>query len=1203
MKTLALFIILLPLGCFAQFTVSGRVLNQADKKPVSNASVFLSNSSVGNKTADDGAFKLNNAKPGKYDLIISFVGFETYRQTITINDKDITLADIEISPRPILLSEVKIKPQTDAERYQYYDWFKDEFLGTSALAGECKILNPEILDLDYDKATSTLTASSTGFLEIENSALGYKIKYLLTDFTLSNKGGITEKVHYEGSALFEKMKGSPSRERHWQKQRQQDYEGSPMQFLRLLNTDPPQFFEDGFWVLRFARYPNPQRPNDSLIQAKINFYKKVKSGGAARQDSLSWWTKIAKLPKTLDKLMPEQLQKDDFVKPTDQKGLFALGLTRDIYSLYINYDKYRAKKLHNGHYELHVPPFDNLSAPQNTDNTLVSFNTPYAIFDRNGGIVNVNSLTFQGVWARRRVAELLPIDYEPAGDNSKIEDNIIAKLDNFTTAHIPEKAYLQFDKSYYAAGDTMYFKAYVTKGEEHQLSDLSGVLHVDLINTNNKIDQSIKLRLDSGIAWGDFALPDSLPKGNYRVRAYTQWMRNEGENAFFDQSIPVGSILNNRTPESGNPPVTVINNKPDIQFLPESGVLVEDVPSKIAFKAIGTNGLGVDVKGVVVDEENKLVCTFASSHLGMGCFYLDPGIDKKYKANITYADGTHDIVDLPIAAANGIILSVNNDSLSTAYVKIQATKAYYQQNRDKDFTLVISSGDVNTKITCTLDSAMVKLDILKRHLHTGIATFTLFSPKGEPLCERLLFVQNYDQLSLHAGSDKPEYNKREKVNIKLNAINASGDPASGHFSVAVIHEDNTPFDKKAENTILTNLLLTSDLKGYVEQPNYYFTDTTVTARRNLDLLMLTQGYRRFEWEQILGNNNRPIAYQPEKGLEISGAVKNLFDKPVAGGTITLLPLKGGQMLSSVTDGKGVFHFSNLIFDDTTHFVLSAVNSKGKNSTKITWFNEKPKAVMPSYQLQNMQTVSDSSMTVYLENKKVQHDESVKYGDIKGKMLKEVKIKGEKEPGRRSQSRVADFAADQIIHGKDILYGGPLSVRLMGMVHGAHFVLSSGDSFAPVNNITGGTMGIIIDGEEGRLDDVSTDRVENIEVLQPPNSYVYGQAGLNGMLVITTKTNTQVAEDMASVGILPITPTGFYKAREFYSPKYDNTTMVTKQRDLRSTIFWKPELETDKDGNASFEYYNADGTGTYRVVIEGIDDKGNLGRQVYRYKVE
>jgi len=174
---------------------------------------------------------------------------------------------------------------------------------------------------------------------------------------------------------------------------------------------------------------------------------------------------------------------------------------------------------------------------------------------------------------------------------------------------------------------------------------------------------------------------------------------------------------------------------------------------------------------------------------------------------------------------------------------------------------------------------------------------------------------------------------------------------------------------------------------------------------------------------------------------------------------------------------------------------------------------------------------------------------------------------------------------------------------MGLVHGAHFMPSGGNSFAPINNITMLPLLILVDGQPGNIDDVSTDRVSSIYVIKPPNSYVYGKDGLNGVLIINTKLPSAAAEDMSSIGILPITPIGFYKAREFYSPKYDSPTLPAKQHDLRSTIYWKPEIVTDKDGNASFEYYNADGTGTYRVVIEGIDDKGNLGRQVYRYKVE
>src|ERR1700727_1437146 len=167
------------------------------------------------------------------------------------------------------------------------------------------------------------------------------------------------------------------------------------------------------------------------------------------------------------------------------------------------------------------------------------------------------------------------------GQDSNNSKSILSRLSAFSENHPVEKAYLQFDKPWYAAGDTIYFKAYVTAGGQHRLSNISGILHVDLINTKNKIDRSIKLKSDSGITWGDFALPDSLPAGNYRIRAYTQWMRNDGENDFFEKTIAIGAVKPVKIPESlVKPPA--LNLKPDIQFLPEGGNLIAGIDTKVA---------------------------------------------------------------------------------------------------------------------------------------------------------------------------------------------------------------------------------------------------------------------------------------------------------------------------------------------------------------------------------------------------------------------------------------------------------------------------------------------------------------------------------------------------------------------------------------------------------------------------------------------
>src|ERR1700743_1944990 len=222
-KITLLFLTIIPLSCFAQFRITGKVLNILDHKPVDNVNVFLSNSSVGSKTNNEGEFSLQNVKPGKYDVIVSIIGYETLKENVIVS-ADIKLADILIAQKTTQLHEVRIKPRNDENREDYLTWFKDEFLGRSALASDCKILNPEILDLNYDKETKTLTVSSPDFLEIDNPSLGYHLKYLLNDFKLVHKGDSIETVHFDGWALFKEMSGSASTKRAWQRRRFADYE-------------------------------------------------------------------------------------------------------------------------------------------------------------------------------------------------------------------------------------------------------------------------------------------------------------------------------------------------------------------------------------------------------------------------------------------------------------------------------------------------------------------------------------------------------------------------------------------------------------------------------------------------------------------------------------------------------------------------------------------------------------------------------------------------------------------------------------------------------------------------------------------------------------------------------------------------------------------------------------------------------------------
>lgn len=1200
-KAFIVLLILLPFSCLGQFSISGKILNQATKMPLADAAVFINNTTAGSTSANDGRFKLSNVKSGKYILIVSLVGFETVKEPFLVDDGNVELGNIYLSPKNIALKEVVIK--TDPNRSLYLRMFKEQFIGNSELAQYCKILNPEVIDVDFDENTKTLTASSTDFIQINNPSLGYKIKYKLDNFVFT-ENAIAPVIQYKGSTIFEELKGTPSEERRWLRARQEVYKNSPMHFYRALIAD--RVNEEGFRIQHYIKFPNPNRPSDSLINAKIEFYRARNDDHEAHK-LWQYWIKQKDVQRFYTELRPYALKRQDILSTTDKPGIYAIGCDSD--RLYITYSE-------SHHFDKNAR-VQHIYNPQNTEATLITFNSIFAFLDRNGVLTDPYDLFYTGVWTKLRVAELLPINYDglqnegmPA--DSTISKEIFTRLESYSTDHVLEKAYLHLDRPYYIAGDTIYFKAYITLGAMHELSALSGVLHVELIdNADSKIKQTENLEITNGVAWGDFALPDSLPKGNYRIRAYTQLMRNDdGQMGFFEKNLPVGPSSVSKIPNK-----TLLNNlttvaKPDLQVFPEGGKLITGVRSKIAFKAIGNNGLGIKVKGEVFDNENKQVCSFTSVHLGMGYFYIIPEKNKTYHAKVTYSNDVQDLITLPPADDNGIVLSVINDSSLVAKLQITAGKTFYENNKGKAFLMTIYSGGKLTSINCKLDSMVIPVYIFKRKLHSGITRVTLFAQNGEPLSERLLFIQNYDQLKLNIASDKATYNKREKVNIHLISTNYRNQPVNGDFSIAVTNESKLPVDTNMESTILNNLLLTSELKGYVEQPNYYFEDESFTAFDNLDLLMLTQGYRGFQWRQVLNDTPSRVKYQVEKLLSLAGKIKTLSGKPVPNSDVMLGSIKHQIARDTTADANGNFQFNELSFPDTATLFLRPGKYK----------NRKVEINVPDYPAVTNSGRADAGDKISSgidSSMKKQMDE--RRGNMKtGISLKQVDVKSKKSVSpapqlTHSSNLNGPGEADQVIMGDKLVGCANLIDCLVGLIRGG--VRYSGNppviySLRTPVELRGSTkpMAVILDGvvtDQSALTLISYTDVSSIEILKSSQYLaVYGSQASGGAIVINTKRGDEAISSVSvEPGLTLYTFRGFYKAREFYSPKYTPSAQVNAKSDLRTTIFWKPVSITDKYGNASFDFYNSDGTGSYRVVVEGIDQDGNIGRQVYHYKVE
>ncbi|MCR8558422.1 TonB-dependent receptor plug domain-containing protein [Mucilaginibacter sp. BJC16-A38] len=783
-------------------------------------------------------------------------------------------------------------------------------------------------------------------------------------------------------------------------------------------------------------------------------------------------------------------------------------------------------------------------------------------------------------------------------------NSITAKLNSYSETLSAEKAYLQFDKPYYAIGDTMYFKAYITIGSEHKLSALSGILYVDLLDPDNKITRSIKLEMAAGTAVGDFALPDTLDNGNYHVRAYTNWMRNNGSESFFDQVFTIGSARPKdpagKSESAKTKQVTKSAGlKIDVQFFPEGGKLVAGNYSKIAFKAIAPTGKGTDIKGTVTDDSGTEICTFASSHLGMGAFNIVPEAGKTYKANITYADGTTNVINLPLALSSGYTIAANNTNPDTLRLRITAGA----ESPKEGLSLIAQSGGkVYYAVKSGEFSKFFTAVIPKGRFPSGIVQFTLFAQNGEPLNERLVFINNNkDQLKLEL-SKKETYAPRQKVKVELTATGKNKSSTMGSFSVAVTDETTVPVDADNENTILSNLLLTSELKGTVEKPNYYFANINEQTQADLDLLMLTQGYRQFEWKQVLNNQPPALAYQPEKSMEITGKVTK-WGKPAVGTKVKLFSNQGGFfMLDTLSDSNGRFAFKDLVFADSTKFVVQSRVPKGQDAVELSIDTTKLPQVIADKRKNDFMAAPVEDMSAYFINQKQFYDEQQKYGINKHQvLLKEVKITASKASEiPHSQNLNGPGNADFVFDAKAIASFNCsnlidcLSGRIPGMLF-THGQPPKG-------------MAIIIDGNYMEPDDftnLNPDDIEGIEVIKRIHyAAIYGSRMAGGGFIVTTKRGTKNKEYYRyAPGVVTYHPKGFYKAREFYSPQYDNPKTNQKISDYRSTVYWKPNVITDKDGKASFEYFNADAKGTYRMVIEGIDTDGYIGRKVVEYKVE
>ncbi len=846
------------------------------------------------------------------------------------------------------------------------------------------------------------------------------------------------------------------------------------------------------------------------------------------------------------------------------------------------------------------------------------------------------------------VLTALAFSLQPIHAQRSTIDDVLEKLSNYAENYPQEKVYLHLDKPYYTVGDDIWFKAYVTIGVYNNLSGLSKILNVDLIGPEDKIVQSIRLPLISGITMGDFQLADSLHEGNYRIRAYTNWMRNFDSDRFYDRVLPIGNARTDVTemqrsdsgknssgrrragsevaftdrkrgpmadttvdPRATEVLKTAIDTK-SIQFFPESGNMIAGNLTKVAFKALKSDGLGIAVSGHVVDEAGNRITAFESAYAGMGSFTFIPQAGSRYTAKVNYIDETEEEAPLPEVLVSGYALAVNNELDKQVFVKAFASDDLV--NGQEVLLLSQRDGRVYYASKSKLTKNELIFSIPREYLPAGVVQLTLFSANMHPLAERTIFCTNEKPiLPLTVATDQETYGSRQRVSVQVAAGQQTDSIRIAALSAAVIDLDKVPVDSGThEGNIYASLLLTSDIRGYIETPEYYFEHSNLSKQRQLDNVMLAQGWSRIRWTELVAGKMPAITYQPEQDLRISGMVTKRDGKtPVPHATVTVLSTSHeAAAMDTITDEHGRFAFDRLLFYDNTKFVVQARDERGRKDVDIHLDESSQQQVVQNRNTPDATVNVNQSISTYLQHSQEQFQEMEKYGlKEKAILLEEVKVTRETEERKvkHSSNLNGPGNADQIITADELNMGcATLDMCLQGRLLGVVFRNGIPYSTRSMNQ----PMQVVLDGmflEASALPMVNPFDVETIEVLRGVgNTAIYGSRGGGGVLIITTKRGDSGGynRDLYTPGIVTHSPQGYYEVREFYVPDYSAPIdSIADMRDLRTTIHWEPNLVTDKSGNASFEFYTADGPGTYRILVEGLGASGRLGRAVHYITVK
>lgn len=742
---------------------------------------------------------------------------------------------------------------------------------------------------------------------------------------------------------------------------------------------------------------------------------------------------------------------------------------------------------------------------------------------------------------------------------------------------LQEKVFVHTDKTTYLPGEIMWLKVFCVDGNDHKPLNLSKVVYVEVLDNNQGPIAQAKIAMKNGIGDGSLYIPVTVNNGNYKFRAYTSWMKNFSADYYFEKVITIINPL--KSPDNTAKETAAANS---IQFFPEGGNLVGGIASKVAFKAVDKNGRGITVRGAVVDQHNDTVAHFKSLKFGMGSFSFTPAAGSNYKA-VVWINGNQQTQNLPEINSQGYVMSIA-DNGAQLNVTVRGTDGNV-------FMFAHTRQELKAAESATISNGIVKFTLNKSSLGDGISSITIFNSAKQPVCERLYFKRPAQKLFITAGTDQQQYGLRKKVDINVSAKDQGSKPVPANMSMAVYRIDS--LQNVDHSNIFDYLWLSSDLKGTIESPDYYFSNVNTETDEAIDNLMLTQGWRRFDWKDVLANKPAAFTYLPEyKGHIVTAKVTNTLTNAPAANIMTYMgvPGKRVQVYTSQSDSTGHVLFSTKDFYGPGELVVQTnemIDSTYRIDIASPYSEQYSKTATPKFEFTNgMQNALQAHslgvqvLNIYSTNNiKRTYDPGADSTAFYGKPYKTYKLDDFTRFTTMEEDLREYVSEDNIVHSRGRFHIKVLNDR--GFLDSDPLVILDGVPIFDINKIFS----------------VDPLKVNKLEVNR--ERYFYGPSADEGIFSFTTYKG-----DLGGVELNPkavvIDYEGMQLRREFYSPAYETDAQVKSRiPDFRNVLYWTPTV--NEQGKISF--FTSDEAGKYVGVVQGLTNNGDAGSQYFTFDVK